>query len=357
MLHIAPRWSARGGADQYLLATMDSLAREGVEQRLAVGAVDGSAAGGRFPLVRCEGLDARTAMAAAEIDPVARAFAPDRIHLHAVVNPWVLEWAAGLGTPAVLSVQDHRFFCPGRGKWTRSGEVCSAPMGEHCGDCFSDEAYCRSILALTRRRLRAACGLSHLHVLSRYMRRELEAVGVDGAQIEVLPPCVHGLDVDAEEVPRDGVLFAGRLVAAKGVADAVAAWRESEVGARLVFAGTGSARAELEREGFEVTGWLDRERLAHAYRRCRVLVMPSRWQEPFGIAGLEALELGAQVAAWRSGGVEEWHPGPLAEWGDVEGLAAILRELWARPRREEARISVSPHGFAYALLALYARVT
>lgn len=66
-------------------------------------------------------------------------------------------------------------------------------------------------------------------------------------------------------------------------------------------------------------------RLAPLYRRARALVFPPRWQEPFGIAGLEALTMGAPVVAWESGGVREWHPGPLDEWGDVEGLATALR--------------------------------
>jgi glycosyltransferase involved in cell wall biosynthesis len=52
--------------------------------------------------------------------------------------------------------------------------------------------------------------------------------------------------------------------------------------------------------------------------------MPSRWQEPFGIAGLEALSLGVPVVAWDSGGIREWHPGPLVAWGDVAGLARAL---------------------------------
>ena len=86
-------------------------------------------------------------------------------------------------------------------------------------------------------------------------------------------------------------------------------------------------RREIEAEGVEVLGWLDRRRLSAAYRRAAVLVMPSRWQEPFGIVGLEALTLGTPVAAWDSGGVREWHPGGelLVSWGDVDGLARALR--------------------------------
>jgi glycosyltransferase involved in cell wall biosynthesis len=66
--------------------------------------------------------------------------------------------------------------------------------------------------------------------------------------------------------------------------------------------------------------------------------MPSRWQEPFGIAGLEALTMGVPVAAWESGGVSEWHPGPLAAWGDVPGLARALHQAMGTR-------AVAPPGF------------
>ena len=138
---------------------------------------------------------------------------------------------------------------------------------------------------------------------------------------------VHDLDPD---VPADGspcILFAGRVVEAKGIREALDAWRRSGSALPFVVAGTGPLRREIEAEGVEVLGWLDRRRLSAAYRRAAVLVMPSRWQEPFGIVGLEALTLGTPVAAWDSGGVREWHPGGelLVPWGDLDGLAAALR--------------------------------
>jgi glycosyltransferase involved in cell wall biosynthesis len=131
----------------------------------------------------------------------------------------------------------------------------------------------------------------------------------------------------------------------------------------LVLAGTGPLRAELEalaaaeKDGppLEVLGWVERGRLSALYQRARAVLFPSRWQEPFGIVGIEALSFGVPVVAWESGGVGEWHPGPgLVRWGDTSALAraltkAVARRLLLLPRfnRDES---------IGRLTALYARV-
>jgi glycosyltransferase involved in cell wall biosynthesis len=234
----------------------------------------------------------------------------------------------------VITVQDHRYFCPGRGKWTARGHVCRDTISRHaCAACFDDAAYFEDVYALTRDRLAALHGL-RVVVLSEYMKRELCAAGLAPARVRVVPPFVHGLDPHAAPSGEPCVLFAGRLVEGKGVRDAVEAWRLSRVMLPLVFAGTGPLRETLAAEGFEVLGWVPHARLSSVYRRARALVFPSRWQEPFGIVGLEALAMGVPVAAWRSGGVPEWHPGGelLADWGDVAGLARALRAAVEGPR-------------------------
>jgi glycosyltransferase involved in cell wall biosynthesis len=127
-------------------------------------------------------------------------------------------------------------------------------------------------------------------------------------------------------------------------------------------AGTGPLRAELTAQAgrgegpeLEVLGWVDRDRLSGLYRRALALLLPSRWQEPFGIVGLEALSFGVPVVAWESGGVGEWHPGPgLVRWGDVEALARSLAEAVHRrvtlPPRFERDEAIG------RLLALYGRI-
>ena len=382
ILHVADRLSDRGGADLALLGLLDSLAA-GHEQHLAVGRDDGVVRP-PCPVTVVPGLDARTRAGSpsrgrwslrsrgapgiarraaqlprppfvaatagraaasarrptrsfrspprsaaqtpcADLDPLLERLRPDVVHVHNVVNPAVLAWAAGVD--AVVTIQDHRFFCPGRGKWTADGRVCGEAMGrETCAGCFDDPGYFEAVLELTAERLDAVRNL-RLTVLSDYMKRELVQVGVPAARITVVPPVAYGLDRDAAADGPSCVLFAGRVVEAKGVREAIDAWRRSGSALPFVVAGTGPLRREIEAEGVDVLGWLDRRRLSAAYRRAAVLVMPSRWQEPFGIVGLEALTLGTPVAAWDSGGVREWHPGGelLVPWGDIDRLAGALR--------------------------------
>ena len=335
ILHLADRLTNRGGAYTWMLGVIEGLAPTH-EQRLAVGEATGEVRAA-CPIVVRPGLEAREARAVALDDLVAE-FRPDVIHVHNVVNPTALEWASAHGH-SLVTVQDHRFFCPTRGKWTLAGEVCRCPMStDTCAACFDDQPYFAEVMALTERRLEAVRRL-RVSVLSRYMREELVAAGAAAGSIYVIPPFVYDLDAEAAADGPPCVLFVGRLADTKGVREALRAWRRSGVELPLVLAGTGPLRAELEacaKEAsgppIEVLGWVDRGQLSSLYRRARALLMPSRWQEPFGIAGIEAMSFGVPVVAWESGGIGEWHPGPgLVRWGDVAGMARALARAVERP--------------------------
>lgn len=346
MLHVADRLPDRGGAGTHMLSVVRALsARHDVT--LAVGS--DAAGGAPCPVIVCPGVEARGDVPVPALEALAAPGRFDIVHVHNVVNPHVLRWAGA--RPAVVTVQDHRSFCPGRGKWRRDGARCREAFDRDvCAACFEERAYFEEVLALTRARFDALRELTII-VLSAYMRSELIQAGLDPRRVHVIPPFVDGLDGGVEPDGPACVAFVGRLAEAKGARDAVAAWRRSRIGLPLVFAGTGPLRGELEREGFEVLGWLDRARLSALYRRAAAVLMPSRWQEPFGIVGLEALSLGTPVVAWESGGVGEWHPGPLVAWGDVDGLARSLRA--AVGTRAEQAEGFGRAGLMARLEALY----
>jgi glycosyltransferase involved in cell wall biosynthesis len=320
ILHLADRLSDRGGADVHLLGVIAEQARQH-DVRCVAGRVevDPGVAASVDPALEARGSVAEFG----ELRAVVRRVAPDVIHVHNVMAPAILRWAAAEG--AVVTVQDHRVFCPGQGKWTLGGARCERVMSPAlCRDCFADARYGDAIIALTVERRDALATARAVIVLSRYMKRELVQVGLAPDRIHVVPPFVWGLSGAREA--GEMIAVVGRVVRAKGVDDAIEAWRRAKIDLPLVFVGTGSERARVEAQGFRVTGWLDRATLGEHLSRSSAVVMAPRWQEPFGIAGLEALALGVPVAAWRSGGIEEWHPSPV-EYGDVDALAVSLRSL------------------------------
>ena len=216
ILYLTDRLSLRGGADQHLLQVVSDACDFGARVKVAYGRAepDVSLPNGAEAL-RIKGL--ASAVPSTSRLGALRALldVSDVVHVQNVMNPVPLRWAVETGR-AVVTVQDHRVFCPGKGRTLPSGERCQRSMDhEACAECLPDEGYCTRMLTLTRERLEALHGAKIL-VLSRYMAHELEEAGLSG--VEVLPPWVA---VGASEpVVGQGFVIGGRLVAHKGVMDA-----------------------------------------------------------------------------------------------------------------------------------------
>ena len=82
---------------------------------------------------------------------------------------------------------------------------------------------------------------------------------------------------------------------------------------------------------FTPLGWLDHEAVSAQYRAADVCVVPSLWEEPFGIAALEAMASARPVCASQTGGlagiVVDGRTGFLFPPGDAEALAGRLGQL------------------------------
>jgi colanic acid/amylovoran biosynthesis glycosyltransferase len=151
----------------------------------------------------------------------------------------------------------------------------------------------------------------------------------------------------ARPVPSDSrtLLSIGRLTAAKGqllLIEAMARLRDAGVDARLVLAGDGEMRGDVERaigaanlnDRVTITGWIDeatvREHLLHA----RALVQPS-FAEGLPVVMMEALAMQRPVIATSISGVPELvrpnESGWLITAGNVDELVAAMREAMAMP--------------------------
>ena len=79
------------------------------------------------------------------------------------------------------------------------------------------------------------------------------------------------------------------------------------------------------------TGWVTPEELDEHYREARVVAVPSRWPEPFGMVGLEAMQRAKPVVGFAVGGIPDWLAdgvnGFLIDPPSVANLALKLETL------------------------------
>ena len=134
--------------------------------------------------------------------------------------------------------------------------------------------------------------------------------------------------------------FAGRLVAAKGIDDLLAAVSRLDFPFRLLVAGDGPLRervesADLGQGDLDLRPGLRSAQMPEVYAEMDLLVLPSRttktWAEQFGKVLCEALLCGVPVLGASSGEIpwviETSGGGRVFPEGDVAALAAMIADL------------------------------
>jgi glycogen(starch) synthase len=119
------------------------------------------------------------------------------------------------------------------------------------------------------------------------------------------------------EIPRDRELvYLGRLVSDKGIdllIESMAELRNRGLRPRLSIIGSGSQEMILRKltrdrdleSQIEFLGSKKPAEIARLLNAHQILVVPSRWPEPFGIVALEAIACGCVVAASQAGGLPQ----------------------------------------------------
>lgn len=174
------------------------------------------------------------------------------------------------------------------------------------------------------------------------------AVPETAATIRLLPNSVHPPDIPPAAFPWTPpmLLGLGRLVPEKGFDVALRALallpaRWSQV--RMMIVGDGSDRARLESlcvalglgDRVEFCGGVPNSEVPAMVNRATLVLVPSRWQEPFGIVCLEAAMMERAVVASQVGGVpevvEDGVSGTLVEPDRPEALAHGITALLDDP--------------------------
>lgn len=247
---------------------------------------------------------------------------PDVVHVHntfLMVSPSVYEVCQEEGVPVVQTLHNYRLLCPAS-TFYRDGAVCDECVTgsllrsvKHA--CYRDSRAMSAAIAFMlqthRSRQTWSRGIDAYVAISSFVKDKFVQSGFAAERIYVKPNFV-GPDPGERPCPGDYALFVGRLSPEKGLATLLEAWQRLPCSVPLVIAGDGPMRRSLETEAanknlsmIRFVGRLGREEVYDAMKKAAFLVVPSIWQEPFGLIVAEAFACGTPVLAARVGAIQE----------------------------------------------------
>jgi len=259
----------------------------------------------------------------------------DEIIVHKCSDVKVLERFPAAKT--TYYVHDHEPICPRGYAYTPMKCNCSRASG--LWPCLLCAPLCRHCVQALRRvfeqarRKRVMAGFKCLVVLSEFMKSRLVANGMAADRIVVKPPKIHLASSGASVLPViPDLLFVGQLIRGKGVNLLLEALARMGSKRTLDIVGAGNMEGELKALADQL-GIANRVRF-HGFQNnpqdwmaaANCVVVPSFWQEPYGLVAAEAVALGKKVVAFAIGGLPEACQGraTLVPPGDVEALALAL---------------------------------
>jgi glycosyltransferase involved in cell wall biosynthesis len=287
-----------------------------------------------------------------ELATLLRTHCPDVLHVHntfPLLSPSVLAAADDAGVPVVATLHNYKLLCAS-GDFFRDGEPCHSCAEGRLGPALAHGCY-RASRAATLAVVAALAGNR-----GRWREQVAAYVFVSAAQRDLmaglgLPP--ERVFVKHNGVPsplfesarRHQVAYLGRLDAAKGVPQLLAAWdhhrtTHPDSRLRLVIAGDGPLAPRVAtwaaaRTSVRYAGRLTPPQTQELLTGSLAAVVPSAWEETFGLVAVEAMAAGTPPIAPAHGSFPELirHgiDGLLVRPGSPSALAAAFAEVDRNP--------------------------
>lgn len=341
---VTPNVTVDGGVASHVITSAGLLAAHGAE--VTILASDEAGVGVRVVRIAgltSTGIDDRHII---EFDDTLRSIEPSIVHFHNLDSATLVRSARAV---AAVAVSAHGYSGCGPGTYFFSpGHECNRAHGPGClpnmllRGCGQTRSPLRmaKVYSYPPRRLDALRLADGAIAYSRAIARHLQRNEVP--RVSVVRLATHSV-APSPDPGRRSVLFVGRVVPLKGLMTLVRAMARIEGELEVCGAGWGleAVRAATRRFSIEdrvrFSGWVAGQDLDQAYRRARVVVVPSHWPEPFGLVGLEAMARGRPVIGSATGGIPDWlehgRTGLLVAPGDVAELASALAALLDDPDR------------------------
>jgi glycosyltransferase involved in cell wall biosynthesis len=284
---------------------------------------------------------------------------PDVVHVHNTVpllSPSVLHACYKERVPVVATLHNYRLVCPA-GTLFRDDSICHDCIGGVSVSSISHGCYGGSrsqtfplVVSTVVNRQAWRSQVSAYICISKSQRDIISPVGLPHDRVFVKWNMVPPIARAQHSEKRGIVVFVGRLTGSKGVPVLMEAWDRysaaSTNGAlRLVIAGAGPLETSVAawaeaRSDVDFVGLLSATECRELLETARAAVIPSQWEEPFGMVVVEAMAAGVAPIVSAHGSFPEMvldnHEGVLFPPGDAKALASAFHDVETKPERYES---------------------
>lgn len=247
---------------------------------------------------------------------------PEIAHIHNIyhqISPSILGVLKEYKIPIVMTVHDYKLICPNYKLFNR-GKICEKCKKRKYYQCILNKCVKDSYLASALN-----TGEVYFHKIfrfyekyvdvficpSQFMKDKLASWGLPGQKLTVLPHFIQPAPKSLSFPEKNYVLFFGRLSSEKGLDLLISvAQKLPHIPFKIVGEGEEKERLAAYTKRNEITnvkflGYKHQNQLKKIILASRFVVVPSRWQEVFGLIVLESFNLGKAVIASRKGGIPE----------------------------------------------------
>ncbi len=264
------------------------------------------------------------------------------------ISPSAYSAAFELGVPVIHYLHNYKFACP-TGFMYAHGKSYRAGLNGNFLPAIRDGIWHESRIktavmaaAITHaRKMNVFTKVTRWIAISHAQKKICVEMGIPEENIDVVHHFMDALDNHLMPIPQNGhALFVGRLSPEKGVDRLIDAWKHLSSERRLVIAGDGPEFPALKQkieslglDNIQMLGFVPKDKHQELWQNSAFSIVPSLWEEPFGMVVLESWAQGRPVVAHRIGALTEIIKtsvtGFLADATNTEDLAAKIETAFS----------------------------
>jgi glycosyltransferase involved in cell wall biosynthesis len=268
---------------------------------------------------------------------------PDIIHTHGWILYSVLPLKKQFKIPLVHSLHDYRLFCP-KMVPVKKNAICDAPLTRSCIRCMHHPyGLLRALSAYygVKANRNSLQSVDRFIAVSAFVKQaHAKHLGISDEDIVTIPnfysPHIDREQKNAGHLPNDFILFAGWLMPHKGIDVLIEACQKLNTKTKLLIIGMEHPDYHYQSgENIFVVKNAPHHVVMAAMSRCKFVVIPSVWPEPFAQVAIEAMSQEKALIASDIGGLKDiivdGETGILVPANNSDKLAEVISYLLERP--------------------------